>query len=402
MLLSLVVGLLTACFPLGTAADAPPGQTPASGAVRTEPGPTDFAAAADYSARLSGRAVLVMRGGTVVYERYDNGWSAERPHMLASGTKSFTGVLAMAAVQDGLFTLDETVSDTITEWKSDPLKRLITVRHLLTLSSGLRPQEPSLVPARRRNDGAAGGGRAARDTFAAAVGAPMTGTPGGQFAYGPTHYFAFGEFLERKLRASDKPQKTYLEYLAARYFDAIGLSTGAFLLDPAGHPNLPGGCRLTARDWAKFGDFVLCEGAVRNKDDSRTPLIEPALLAECFKPSAKNPRYGLTWWLGAEGNPEEALAPDLPRRRRGGEPEEAARGDGRSVGPDGKPIVVHMAAGLGKQRLYVLPQWDMVIVRFAATSAQGREFDDRVFLRLVLGADRASDDPGATSKPKQP
>lgn len=384
MLLPLITGMLTAAVSLIA---APPGPAPAP--KGSEPGQADFAAAADYSAKLAGHAVLVMRGGAVVFERYDNGWSADRPHMLASGTKSFTGVLAMAAVQDGLFTLDEPVCDTITEWKSDPLKRQITVRHLLTLSSGLSPQEGSLVPARRRGEGAAGGGRAARDTFSAAVAAPMTGTPGGQFAYGPTHYFAFGEFLERKLRASDRPQKTFLEYLAARYFDAIGLSTGAFLLDGAGHPNLPGGCRLTARDWAKFGDLVLCEGAVRNKDGTRTQLIEPVLLAECFKPSARNRRYGLTWWLGAEGNPEESLTPDRARRRRGGGQEEAARTEGRSVGPDGKPVVMHMAAGLGKQRLYVLPQWDMVIVRFADLSAEGRGFDDREFLRLALGADRA-------------
>ncbi len=45
-----------------------------------------FDAAANYSAKNSGRAMLVMRDGEVLYERYDNGWSATRPHPLASGT----------------------------------------------------------------------------------------------------------------------------------------------------------------------------------------------------------------------------------------------------------------------------------------------------------------------------
>ena len=103
-----------------------------------------FAAAADYSARHGGRAVLIERDGTNVFERYDNGWKAERPHPLASGTKSFTGVLAMMAVQDGLLTLDEKAADTLTEWKDDPRKSRITVRQLLQLSSGLTPGDREL------------------------------------------------------------------------------------------------------------------------------------------------------------------------------------------------------------------------------------------------------------------
>ena len=38
-----------------------------------------YEAAADYSAGLGGRALLVMVDGKVVYERYDRGWAAERP-----------------------------------------------------------------------------------------------------------------------------------------------------------------------------------------------------------------------------------------------------------------------------------------------------------------------------------
>lgn len=56
--------------------------------------------------------MLVQQGGQVIFERYDNNWSADAPHPLASGTKSFTGVAAMFAVQDGLLTLDELAADT--------------------------------------------------------------------------------------------------------------------------------------------------------------------------------------------------------------------------------------------------------------------------------------------------
>ena len=40
-------------------------------------------------------------------------------------------------VQDGLLSLDEACADTLTEWRDDPLKRVATIRSLLSLSSGV-------------------------------------------------------------------------------------------------------------------------------------------------------------------------------------------------------------------------------------------------------------------------
>lgn len=80
------------------------------------PAPTpqtpNFTRAADYSTKLDGRAVLVQQGGQVIFERYDNNWSAHAPDPLASGIKIFTGVAAILAAQDGLLTLDQLAADT--------------------------------------------------------------------------------------------------------------------------------------------------------------------------------------------------------------------------------------------------------------------------------------------------
>jgi CubicO group peptidase (beta-lactamase class C family) len=45
--------------------------------------------------------------------------------------------MAAAAVQDRLLSLDELAVETLPEWRDDPLKRRITVRHILSLTSGL-------------------------------------------------------------------------------------------------------------------------------------------------------------------------------------------------------------------------------------------------------------------------
>lgn len=363
-------------------------------AVIAAPTKSDFEAAADYSAKHGGRAVLVMHKGEMVFERYDRGWTAERPHPLASGTKSFTGVMAMLAVQDGLLTLDELASDTITEWKSDPLKSRITVRHLLTLSSGLDPSDATFAGGSgSRLLGEAAERRSARlglnerrgrpeNNFTAAVNVKMSGEPGQQFEYGSSHFFAFGELLQRKLKAKNGPQTNVLDYLRVRVLNPVGIEPARIGRDRAGNPNLPGGMLLTAREWAKFGAFVLDDGSVRQADGAMKSILKPELLAECFKPSAKNPTYGLTWWLpGAGGDVQDADGGGGLRARVRNQ-----MAQNRAViGPDGKPLTVYMAAGLGKQRLYVLPDLDLVVIRFAEGTTEGARFNDAEFLGPILG-----------------
>ncbi|MFM7561474.1 MAG: serine hydrolase domain-containing protein, partial [Planctomycetota bacterium] len=107
-------------------------------------------AAAEYSHSQHGTGVLVMVRGEVVFEDYAPGWTADKPHLLASGTKSFCGVMAACAVHDGLLTLDEKVAETLTEWKDDPRKSKVTIRQLLSLSSGIEWGDNGTVPSYKR------------------------------------------------------------------------------------------------------------------------------------------------------------------------------------------------------------------------------------------------------------
>ena len=410
-----------------------------------------FDAAADYSSKYGGRAVLVQRGGKRLFDRYDNGWSEARPHPLASGTKSFTGVMAMMAVQDGLLTLDERVCETLTEWKSDPRKSRVTVRELLSLSSGLESGDGVLSSgggSRLLGDGARDRERRLgiegrtkvdqpADLAKAALGLSCVTEPGTEFRYGPSHFYVFCELLNRKLAAKGGAITTTGAYLEQRVFKDIGIGVARIGKDRAGNPNLPGGCMLTAREWVKFGQFVLDGGSVTDADGVKRQLLRPELLAECFVPSKTNASYGLTWWLrnsagdgagdGAGGGHGAGIADT--RGGGGGRGAQPAKDEAGNVrgskeratarerlmarlrernqeaqmgainGPDGKPVKLYMAAGLGKQRLYVLPQFDMVVVRFAEASSEGRGFDDRTFLATVLGLTGADVNVKAPAKP---
>lgn len=375
---------------------------------------TLFEQAADYSKKFSGHGVLIQHRGKILYERYDN-WGKETPHMLASGTKSFSGVLAMFAVQDGLLELDELVCDTITEWKEDPQKSKITIRHLLTLSSGLEPADAAFpnrnaamltrnpVLAQRQNriarqDLDRGLSKLATGNwFADSLKVPMKYQPGETFDYGPSHFYVFGELINRKLKSqSHVDAKTYEAYAKLRILDPLGIQVGRWGKDAQGNVNIPGGMMLTARNWAKFGQFVLDKGTIQKgaSAESQQPsvrLLKEELLMECFKPSGTNKSYGLTWWLnGVDSQADHGLRDDRPVSE--GAARERLRQELLSNEADvdvqvhGKKLEVYMAAGLGKQRLYIIPKYDLVAVRFAEPSAQGANFQNDDFINPILQA----------------
>lgn len=295
-----------------------------------------YDSAAEYSASVSGEAFLVYRDGTLVYEVYQNGYDGAEPHLLASGTKSFSCAIAVLAIQDGLLTLDERVADTITEWADDPERSQITVRHLLSLTSGLstgRGQDALF----RTPDNAS---THINET-------ELASPPGEGFYYGPANYYVFAELMRRKLNGEDA-----WEYLNRRLLEPIGLEA-AINRDRAGTPALPGGARLTARNWARYGQLILQDGMW-----NREQLLDPALMSECFIGSNANIVYGLTWWLYYSGQGDFNVFDPLPDQ-----PD-----DGIEPGVTEPNVIV--AAGAGNQRLYIIPEANLVIVRFAQNDPQ--------------------------------
>lgn len=304
-----------------------------------------YKSAADYSRENRGLSVLVMKGDKVVFEEYQNGHNADRPWMLASGTKSFSGVMCAAAIEDKLInSFDEKVSDTITEWKSDKRRSRITIRQLLSLTSGIDAGQIGRVP-----------------SYTEAIEALSEHEPGTFFKYGPVPFQIFGELMSRKLKA--KNEGVY-EYLSRRVLRPIGLSV-AFWRRENGQPLLPQGAALTAREWAKFGVFLKNGGKWNGKQ-----IIRKDLLDELRKGSKVNAAYGITFWLNHDGSNAQGAS-----TRNNVMTEISANGISKDV-PD-----LFMAAGAGNQRLYVIPSLDLVVVR---QSAFGK-WDDREFIKRLVG-----------------
>lgn len=323
----------------------------------TPPAPTMAAmeAAAAYAAGSRTTGVLVMHDGRIVFERYLNSGSSTRRQMLASASKSFVGVGALAAAADGLLRLDQPVAALLPEWKADARKTSVTFRQLLSLESGLDP-------------GSAGTGCGGpRSGWNDAIAAPSRFPASTRFAYGPFPFIVAGAAMERATRG-----ETFDAYLARRILAPLGITLEWRARCADGKPQLAGGGAMTARDLATFGEFIRLGGVHAGKR-----ILADTLIAALFRPSTVNPSYGMSWWLrAAAAEPNPALGP--LRGVRG-------RARGRAVAaPDWLPADLVMAAGAGKQRLYVVRSRGLVIVRQGPV-AGGGDFDDVEFLGLLFG-----------------
>jgi CubicO group peptidase (beta-lactamase class C family) len=282
----------------------------------------DPEAAFAYAERhvLHGLAIEV--AGAIVLERYANGYDADKPHALYSGTKSFWGVTAAAAHDNGLLDLDETVAQTVPEWAADARHARVTLRDLLALTSGI----------------GFGGLGSAVPTYDKALATQIKDEPGERFTYGGIPLQVFGAVLARKLAPRGLTPHAYLR---ERLLDPIGLNVGAWRSLKDGTQPLPTGASLTAREWLKFGRFVLDGGRWNGKS-----LVRETSLAACFIGSTANPRYGLGWWLH----------------------------------PIDVPAGIAHASGSGGQALYLIPSERAIVVKFG----QSTSYKHDAFLKRLL------------------
>ncbi len=314
---------------------------------------SDCARAAKYSDSKRGFSMLVMQNGRTVFEHYANGGIVDGRWPIFSGTKSFWGIAALAAVQEGLFQLDDRVADTITEWKSDPPKSQITIRQLLNFTDGIEPA-PHLHS------------QSIRDRNAMAVRLPIMAAPGSVFTYGPSHLQIFAELLRRKLNG-----RSTISYFEERVAAPLNLSSLEYKKDPLGRPLLASGFELSAREWARLGELVLGHGNYHGRQ-----IVSANLLRQALAGSNANPSYGLTFWLNRQApnareiDIEKEL--DLPWQR-------AHWGNVCICRPAPPDMIV--ALGSNYQRLFVIPSINALIVRQGSNA----KFSDAHFMRLVFG-----------------
>jgi CubicO group peptidase (beta-lactamase class C family) len=338
------LALLPSLAGCGGAADAPPppltGQ--ALAAVSEDPGaPTEqLAREVDDLFTKEGlgetRALVVMHGGEIAAERYAPGYGPKTRFVSWSMAKTVTGVMIGMLVADGRLRLDQ--SPPIPRWQraGDP-RGEITLRQLLQMRSGLRHTEAGPVPYESSEvrmlflDG--------RDDMADfAESQPLEAEPGAKFEYSSNTTVILADIAARVLTRSSDPdtrRKAVADYLQNRLFGPLGMDSIIPEFDR--HGTLIGGSLMhaTARDWARFGDFL------RNKGSYRGSQLVPRKWIEFMtRESPRRANYGAQTWLNRK-------PPD------GDDPLFAARG----------PSTLFAAIGHMGQYILVAPDRKLTVVR---------------------------------------
>lgn len=307
---------------------------PLSDAPAPEPDPAvDAAVAAAFGddlgretrERLGTRAVVVLRDGALVAERYADGFDARTPQLGWSMAKSVTNLLVGRYVHARDLSVDE--AQLRPEWTDE--RADITVDQLLRMTSGLSWDETYALgtPITQML-------YAEPDMAAYAADRPLVHQPGThqQYSSGSTNIVCSWLASLADVPDTDFPRR--------ELFTPLGLSSAVWEPDAAGIPVCSSYLWATPRDWATVGQFALQDGVWN----------EERLLPE--------------GWMTQSTTVTETAETDVPGYAAGWY---ANRGpDGALVKP-GLPEDTYWASGHDGQTLYVVPSAGLVVVRLGFT-----------------------------------
>jgi CubicO group peptidase (beta-lactamase class C family) len=285
-------------------------------------------------------AVVIVRHGKLVFEQYfpgpDERWDvagqfdhdATTRHDMRSASKSVISLLVGIAIDRKLIaSVDEPVVKFYPEYAAvkSPGWDQVTLRHLLTMSSGMQWNE-NLGWNDPKNDEPHLGNEA--DPIRYILSKPIAKPPDSLWTYNGGSTDLLGNILER---VSGKPLEAFAREVL---FQPLGITDFEWKTYPKNGKIAPAiGLRIRPRDAAKIGQLVLNRGAWAGK-----PIVSPEWIEQSVRPRFQAIGYfsglffyGQQWWLG------------------------------RSVVQE-KEVKWIAAMGSGGQRIFIVPDRDLVVM----------------------------------------
>lgn len=270
----------------------------------------------DFLVQKNTKSFMILVNGRIVMEEYFNGHAASTEWEWNSAGKPLVSAMTGIAQQEGLLNINNKASDYLgTEWTSMPLPKenLITVRHLLTMTSGNDDTKQYVI---KRNL-----------TYVADAGT--------RWAYSNI----FQKLIDVVANASNKPFETYFNKKLKNKIGMDGFWNFGLIFTTY---------HSTTRSMARFGLLALNKGKWNNEQ-----IIDETFFNESISISQNiNPSYGYFWWLNGK---TKFMIPG-----------------GQTVYPGflvpNAPADMYAAMGANDQRIYVVPSKKMVIVRMGDAS----------------------------------
>jgi len=255
-------------------------------------------------------AFFVIRDQEILYENYFNGYRRDSIVTSFSVAKSYIATLVGIALDKQLITdLDDPVTRHVPELLDrDQRFRRITLRHLLTMSSGLRWNERGLPWS---DDAETYYGTDLREV--ALRDTEIVGPPGRQFVYNPYNTLLLGIVLER---ATGLSVSKFMEQWLWQPMGAEAEGTWSLDSEGSGFEKMESGLNGRAVDMVKIGLLYLHGGVLNgNQVVSEEWTTEATAFTDQQDPS---PRYQYQWWtysdpelgdwFAAQGNKGQIVA----------------------------------------------------------------------------------------------
>ena len=259
---------------------------------------------ASYMAAMRTSGVVVLKDGKIVLERYGMDRTPDQRWTSFSVAKSVTATLVGAAIKDGYIkSLEEPVTAYIPELKGSGYEG-VTVRQLITMTSGVKWNEDYTDP---KSDVAQAGFSTDTPGLNPIVSymrkLPRETAPGSKFVY------KTGETDLAGILVSNAVGKPLSQYLSEKIWAPYGMEQDAIWVDDvAGHER--GGCcmSMTARDYARIGQFMLEGGKAGGVSVVPDGWIADATKAHStFPPGGVETGYGYFWWIIQGGYAAEGI-----------------------------------------------------------------------------------------------
>jgi CubicO group peptidase (beta-lactamase class C family) len=286
------------------------------------------------------RSLLVARNGKLVAEEYYNNYDRTQLNHVRSVTKSVISALIGIALDKGLIkSVDQTLADYPISSSLDQQKRQISIRHLLTMTSGLQWNE---ISGPDYSNWISSG-----DQIEYVLQKPLVATPGQQFTYNSGAVHLLSVLLTKATGMNT------LAFADEHLFDPLGITEKRWEQVSGGYYNGGAGLELHARDMVKLGLLFL-----QNGFSGKQPVVPAGWVAQSTQAQQRlgfvysamnNVNYGYLWWLDS-----------------------------------GQSRPAFLAWGYGGQFIYCVPALNLVIVTTSQWQLSAADADQQEIANLNL------------------
>lgn len=292
--------------------------------------------------------LLVIRNDRIVLEWYSENLGVDKKHYTASMAKALVGGMSLLlALNDGLMNVDDPADQYVAEWKDDPTRAGITIKHLATHSSGVEDAEVAGMGHFESGGWKSRFWNKNPDPFTISRDwAPMKFKPGTGFEYSNPGMAMLSYTVTAALQ--DSSHKDIRTLLQERIMRPIGVNDDEWSIGYEQSYKINGmdmvanwgGGNYTARAVARVGRLMLHKGNWQG-----TQLIDEEWVSKVTSDAntpvpyrgegeGPTPKAGLAWWVNADG-----VLQNVPKD-------------------------AFFGAGAGNQVLMVVPSIDLIVVRF--------------------------------------